>query len=288
MIFSDFLRSIAQFDDPRFRRVLWRGLGLTIVLLAAACLLVIYGVNQLLSSALVAGVIGDQSWLGSLFNIGGVLFTIALSIWLMVPVASAIIALFLDEVAQAVEARHYPHLPKQAAAKLQDQILGQHPVFRTFDSCQYWRFDPLNDFAIFGACRVLGHQRLSDGPGIFSNGRYAARAARASPRAIAAPSGRYLVRWDLDGYSLDYSAGGIVYPYSRRGHLHPSVRETSGVAIRLNQSMSRTEITPLIIVPATTAQITKATTVVTIKRFFICGFSGLPAWVPGSIFPTSP
>ena len=123
MIFSDFLRSIAQFDDPKFRRVLWRGLRLTIVLLAAACLLVIYGVNQLLSSALVAGVIGDQSWLGSLFNIGGVLFTIALSIWLMVPVASAIIALFLDEVAQAVEARHYPHLPKQAAAKLQDQIL---------------------------------------------------------------------------------------------------------------------------------------------------------------------
>jgi uncharacterized protein involved in cysteine biosynthesis len=123
MIFSDFLRSIAQFDDPRFRRVLWRGLGLTIVLLAAACLLVIYGVNQLLSSALVAGVIGDQGWLGSLFNIGGVLFTIVLSIWLMVPVASAIIALFLDEVAQAVEARHYPHLPKQAAAKLQDQIL---------------------------------------------------------------------------------------------------------------------------------------------------------------------
>ena len=123
MIFSDFLKSIAQFDDPRFRRVLWRGLGLTMLLLAAACLLVIYSVNQLLSSALVAGVIGDQSWLGSLFNIGGVLFTIALSIWLMVPVASAIIALFLDEVAQAVEARHYPHLPKQAAAKLQDQIL---------------------------------------------------------------------------------------------------------------------------------------------------------------------
>ena len=123
MIFSDFLRSIAQFDDPSFRRLLWRGLGLTIVLLAAAGLLVIYGVNHLLSSTLVAGVIGDQSWLGSLFNIGGVLLTIALSIWVMVPVASATIALFLDEVAQAVEARHYPHLPKQAAAKLQDQFL---------------------------------------------------------------------------------------------------------------------------------------------------------------------
>ena len=123
MILSDFLKSIAQFDDPKFRRVLWRGLGLTIALLIAACLLVNFGINQLLSSAWAANMIGDQSWLGALINVGGVLFTIALSIWLMVPVTSAIIALFLDEVAQAVEARHYPHLPKQTATKLQDQIL---------------------------------------------------------------------------------------------------------------------------------------------------------------------
>ena len=123
MILSDFLKSVAQFDDPKFRRVLWRGMGLTIALLIAACLLVNFGINQLLSSAWAANMIGDQSWLGALINNGGVLFTIALSIWLMVPVTSAIIALFLDEVAQAVEARHYPHLPKQTAVKLQDQIL---------------------------------------------------------------------------------------------------------------------------------------------------------------------
>jgi CysZ protein len=123
MILSDFLKSVAQFDDPKFRRVLSRGMGLTIVLLIAACLLVNFGINQLLSSAWAANMIGNQSWLGALINVGGVLFTIALSIWLMVPVTSAIIALFLDEVAQAVEARHYPHLPKQTATKLQDQIL---------------------------------------------------------------------------------------------------------------------------------------------------------------------
>ena len=123
MILSDFLKSVAQFDDPKFRRVLWRGMGLTIALLIAACLLVNFGINQLLSSAWAANMIGDQSWLGALINVGGVLFTIALSIWLMVPVTSAIIALFLEEVAQAVEARHYPHLPKQTATKLQDQIL---------------------------------------------------------------------------------------------------------------------------------------------------------------------
>ena len=123
MILSDFLKSVAQFDDPKFRRVLWRGMWLTIALLITACLLVNFGINQLLSSAWAANLIGDQSWLGALINIGGALFTIALSIWLMVPVTSAIIALFLDEVAQAVEARHYPHLPKQTATKLQDQIL---------------------------------------------------------------------------------------------------------------------------------------------------------------------
>ncbi|HAV59380.1 MAG TPA: hypothetical protein DCX42_03510 [Planktomarina temperata] len=123
MSLSDFLTSFAQVDDPNFRRVLWRGMGLTIVLLIAACLLVNFGINQLLSSAWAANLIGNQSWLGALINVGGVLFTIALSIWLMVPVTSAIIALFLDEVAQAVEARHYPHLPKQTATKLQDQIL---------------------------------------------------------------------------------------------------------------------------------------------------------------------
>ncbi|MDT2030638.1 EI24 domain-containing protein [Planktomarina sp.] len=93
------------------------------MLLVTACLLVIFGVNQLLSSALMADLIGDQSWLGSLVNIGGVLFTIALSVWLMVQVASAIITLFFDEVAQAVEERYYPYLLKQTAAKLQDQIL---------------------------------------------------------------------------------------------------------------------------------------------------------------------
>ena len=35
-----------------------------------------------------------------------------LSVFLMVPVASAITSMFLDTVADAVEAKHYPHLPK--------------------------------------------------------------------------------------------------------------------------------------------------------------------------------
>ena len=41
----------------------------------------------------------------------------------MGPIASTIISLFLDEVARAVEARHYPHLPEVQGTRLHKQIL---------------------------------------------------------------------------------------------------------------------------------------------------------------------
>ena len=82
------------------------------------------GLNQLAQAAAVTAIIGKTYWLGNLLNIGGVLFTFVLSIWLMVPIASAIISSFFDEVARAVEARHYPNLPTTRGMKLQDQILA--------------------------------------------------------------------------------------------------------------------------------------------------------------------
>lgn len=122
-MFTDFFNPIAQFDDPKFRLVVWRGLGLTFAVLITAFTLIVMGLNQLAQSAAVTAIIGETSWLGNLLNIGGVLFTFVLSIWLMVPIASAIISSFFDEVAQAVEARHYPNLPATRGMKLQDQIL---------------------------------------------------------------------------------------------------------------------------------------------------------------------
>ena len=94
MIFTDFFKSISQFDDAAFRRVVWRGLILTLAVLTAAFVLIVVGLNQLTQSAAVMTIIGETSWLGNLFNIAGVLFTFALSIWLMVPIASAITLVF--------------------------------------------------------------------------------------------------------------------------------------------------------------------------------------------------
>lgn len=123
MIFTDLVKSIVQFNDPKFRRVLWRGLGLTLALLITTCSLIAIGLNQLLQSPYVVSLIGEASLLGNLLNMGGVLSTFVLSIWLMGPIASTIISLFLDEVARAVEARHYPHLPEVQGTRLHKQIL---------------------------------------------------------------------------------------------------------------------------------------------------------------------
>lgn len=90
--------------------------------MTVAFVLIAVGLNQLTQSAVVMTIIGGRSWLGKLLNIAGVLFTFALSIWLMVSIAATIISLFLDEVAQAVEAGLYPHLPATKDIKLQDKI----------------------------------------------------------------------------------------------------------------------------------------------------------------------
>ena len=112
-----------QFNDPKFRRVFCGGLGLTLTLLITTCCLIAIGLNQLLQSPYVVSLIGEASLLGNLLNMGGVLSTFVLSIWLMGPIASTIISLFLDEVARAVEARHYPHLPEVQGTRLHKQIL---------------------------------------------------------------------------------------------------------------------------------------------------------------------
>ena len=83
--------------------MLWRELGLTLALLITACSLIAIGLNQLLQSPDVMSLIGEASLFRNLLNIGGLLSTFVLSIWLTGPIASAIIS-FLDEMALAVEA----------------------------------------------------------------------------------------------------------------------------------------------------------------------------------------
>lgn len=101
-IFSDFGKALGQIGDPKFMRVFFKGIGLTIALLIGFCALTIWTIGLFVSE--------NAAWFGYLLGFGSVALFFVLSVFLMVPVASAITSLFLDEVAEAVEDKHYPHL----------------------------------------------------------------------------------------------------------------------------------------------------------------------------------
>ena len=111
MIFAAFLKSVAQLSDPRFRKVLWIGIGLTVALLVAAYAGLLWVIEWLTGESVTLPLVGEVTWFGDLLSFGSLLFMVVLSAFLMIPVASAITSMFLDEVAQAVEDRHYPALP---------------------------------------------------------------------------------------------------------------------------------------------------------------------------------
>ena len=123
MIFADFLRAISQLTDRRFRRVLLLGLGLTIALLFATYAGVLWLVTALSPDSVTLPIIGTVTWVDNLISGASILLMLLLSIFLMVPVASAFTSLFLDDVADAVEERHYPRLATVQHIPFRDTIL---------------------------------------------------------------------------------------------------------------------------------------------------------------------
>lgn len=111
MIFTDFAKAIGQIGDPRFRRVLFLGIGLTLALLVAAYAGFLWLLNWLDPATLNLPFLGPNAFVGGLLSWGSMGLMLILSIFLMIPVASAITSMFLEDVADAVEVRHYPELP---------------------------------------------------------------------------------------------------------------------------------------------------------------------------------
>lgn len=111
MILNAFFLALGQIGDPKFRKVLFLGIGLTFALLVASYAGLLWMINALVGEDATLPVLGEVRWLDDLLSVSSFLFMMVLSVFLMVPVASAITSMFLDEVAQAVEDKHYPHLP---------------------------------------------------------------------------------------------------------------------------------------------------------------------------------
>lgn len=123
MIFPSFFKALGQIGDPRFRRVM--GLG---VLLALALLAAVYAGFLVLINSFVPGTIdlifvGPITGIDALLGWGSLFLMLGLSVFLMVPVASAFSGLFLEDIADAVEDRHYPGLPPVTPVRLGDSLV---------------------------------------------------------------------------------------------------------------------------------------------------------------------
>ena len=122
VILTSFFKAVAQLPDPRFRRVLVLGIGLTIALLFAAYAGVLWLVQTVTADGVSLPFLGKVAWLGDLLSWGSVGLMVVLSVFLMIPVASAMTSLFLDDIAQAVEDLHYPDLPAVPRADFWDSL----------------------------------------------------------------------------------------------------------------------------------------------------------------------
>ena len=111
MILGSFFAALGQLGDPRFRGVLLKGLGLTIAVFIAIYMAFVTGIGWIVGDSLTLPWLGEVTWVDDAISWGAIPLMLLLSVVLMVPVASAITSLFLDDVADAVEARHYPGLP---------------------------------------------------------------------------------------------------------------------------------------------------------------------------------
>ncbi len=111
MILSSFLAALRQTPDPRFRRVLFLGIGLSLGLLIAIYAACLWLIGTFAPDSVTLPIIGPVSGLDTILGLGSAILMLGLSVFLMMPVASAFTSLFLDDVAQAVEDRHFPALP---------------------------------------------------------------------------------------------------------------------------------------------------------------------------------
>jgi CysZ protein len=97
------MKSLGQLSDPPVLRVLWKSVAwaLLVMLLLLVFLWILLGWLEVF----------DWGWLDSAVDFVAGIGTL-IAAWLLFPVAvTAIVGFFLEDVAAAVDRRHYPHLP---------------------------------------------------------------------------------------------------------------------------------------------------------------------------------
>ncbi len=116
-----------QSFDPAFRRVFWRSLlasTATFILVWLFCWLSLSWAGDLLSDWLADTELWDwlKSLLSWLFGAGALAGIIVASFFLFPAVMLLVMSLLLEEIALAVEKRHYPNLPPARRQKMPEVV----------------------------------------------------------------------------------------------------------------------------------------------------------------------
>lgn len=123
MIFASFFKALGQIGDPRFRRVMGLGVLLALALLAAVYAGFLALIDSFAPGSIEIPFIGPITGVEALLGWGSLFLMLGLSVFLMVPVASAFSGLFIEDIADAVEDRHYPGLPPVTPVRLGDSLV---------------------------------------------------------------------------------------------------------------------------------------------------------------------
>jgi CysZ protein len=123
VILGDFLKALGQIGDARFLSVMAKGVGLAILLLGAITAGFLKTIPLLVPDTWTLPWIGPVSGMDTVLGWATLGLMILLSVFLMVPAAAAFAGLFADDVAQAVEDRHYPNLPPATAQPLGNALV---------------------------------------------------------------------------------------------------------------------------------------------------------------------
>lgn len=161
MIFNDFLKAIGQITDPRFLRVLLFGLALTIGLLVGIYWIFALTIGWLVPETLTLPWIGEIGGFDTALSWAAVPVMLVASVFLMVPVATAFIGIFLEQIADAVEDKHYPSLPPARQVGMLEglvdalKMVGVVIAVNLVALVAYLLFAPIAPFLFWGINGVL-------------------------------------------------------------------------------------------------------------------------------------
>lgn len=117
MIFNAVSLTLKQLFSPPFRSVLWKSIGLTVVLFIGLW----FALNAV-TTTFIMPLMGPESWIVTAIAWAlGVSLVLVMG-FLIAPVTSVFAGVFLDEIAEAVEQDHYPNDPPGTALTISQSV----------------------------------------------------------------------------------------------------------------------------------------------------------------------